>query len=394
MKREPVDGVQPEIFRWARQSIGLSIDDVARKLKRSSEEIEAWELGLAAPSYTQLEKLAYQVYKRPLAIFFLPEPPEEITPSREFRTLPEFDLQNLFPDTYIQIRRAHAYQIALKELFNGKNPVDKPIWESLSLISGKSSKLISEQADSIREFLGINMDRQSSWLSDDISLKQWRQAIEESGVFVFKNSFKQKDISGFCLRDENLPIIYINNSTTKTRQIFSLLHELAHLLLNINGLSKFDTGYIDNLPNSEKAIEQFCNAIAAEALIPSADFSQQTKNFPFDAESVSDERFVEVANRYSVSREAILRRFLDQGRISKIFYEQKAKFWLGQKKTGGGGDWYASQNTYLSHRFSSEVVGQYYRHQLSIEQAADLLGIKAKNFAGIEQKILRGVANA
>jgi len=83
-------------------------------------------------------------------------------------------------------------------------------------------------------------------------LKYWRQAVEEAGVFVFKNSFKQKDISGFCLRDEDLPIIYLNNSTSKTRQIFSLLHELAHLLLNMNGLSKFDSDYIDRLPSKEK----------------------------------------------------------------------------------------------------------------------------------------------
>ncbi|MFA5984074.1 MAG: XRE family transcriptional regulator [Methylococcaceae bacterium] len=391
MKREPVEGIQPEIFRWARQTIGLSIDDVARKLNRPSEEIEAWESGQGAPSYTQLEKLAYQVYKRPLAVFFLPKPPDEITPDREFRTLPEFDLESLSPDTYIQIRRAHAYQIALDELFNGRNPVEKPIWESISL---SPNKPINKQAINIREFLGIRMDLQMSWSSDDVALKQWRQAIEESGVFVFKNSFKQKDISGFCLRDKNLPIIYVNNGTTKTRQIFSLLHELAHLLMNINGLSKFDTRYIEKLPSSEKKIEQFCNTIAAETLIPSDDFVLQTSQLPHNVESVSDERFSEIANRYSVSREAILRRFLDQGRASDHFCKQKAKFWENQKKTGSGGDWYASQNVYLSHRFSTEVFSQYYRSQISMEQASDLLGIKAKNFAGLEHKVLQGAAIA
>lgn len=391
MKREPVDGIQPEMFRWARQTLGLSIDDVARKLKRPSEEIEAWELGKATPTYALLEKLAYQVYKRPLAVFFLPNPPDEMTPDREFRTLPDFDLENLSPDTYIQIRRAHAYQIALDELFNGRNPVEKPIWESISLALNKP---INQQAIKIREFLGIRMDQQMSWSSDDVALKQWRQAIEEAGIFVFKNSFKQKDISGFCLRDKNLPIIYVNNGTTKSRQIFSLLHELAHLLMNINGLSKFDSRYIERLTSEEKTIEQFCNAIAAEILIPSDDFTQQTINFPQNVDSVSDELFSEIANRYSVSREAILRRFLDQGRASKNFYEQKAKFWANQKKTGSGGDWYASQNVYLSHRFSTEVFSQYYRSQISMEQASDLLGIKAKNFAGLEQKVLQGAANA
>lgn len=51
MKREPVAGIQPEIFRWARTTCGLSVADVAQMLKRPSEEIEAWESGEGAPTY-------------------------------------------------------------------------------------------------------------------------------------------------------------------------------------------------------------------------------------------------------------------------------------------------------------------------------------------------------
>ena len=158
----------------------------------------------------------------------------------------------------------------------------------------------------------------------------------------------------------------------------------------MNGLSKFDTSYINKLPNKEKAIDQFCNAIAAEILIPRADFNQQSSSFPHDIESVTDEQLSNIANRYSVSRETVLRRFLDQGRVSQTFYEQKTKFWATQKKSGGGGNWYATQNVYLSNRFSREVVSQYYRHQISVEQASDLLDIKASNFSGLGQKILQG----
>ena len=74
MKSEPVAGVRPEVMRWARESIGLSVSDVAGRLKRPVQEIAAWEVGDAFPSYPQLEKLAYQIYKRPLAVFFLPAP--------------------------------------------------------------------------------------------------------------------------------------------------------------------------------------------------------------------------------------------------------------------------------------------------------------------------------
>lgn len=387
MKHDPVIGVQPDIFRWARKSVGLSISDVADMLKRHPEEIEAWEEGRDAPTYPQLEKLAYQIYKRPLAVFFLPSPPEEVLPQREFRTLPDADMRTLTRDTYLHIRRAHAYQIALQELFGGHNPAERRIWKDISLSPAKDTAV---QAASIREYLQISLEQQTSWKSDERALKEWRRAIEDCSIFVFKAAFKQKDISGFCLMDEHLPVVYLNNSTTKTRQIFSLLHELAHLLFSMSGLSKFDASYIDQLPKREMEIERFCNAIAAEVLIPGEDFASQAKQFPANAEKATEAQFSDLASRYGVSREAILRRFLDLGRVGKAFYENKAAFWAAQKQQGGGGNWYLNQGAYISDRFAKEVVSRHYRHQISLEQAADLLGIKPKNYVGFEERTLKG----
>lgn len=389
MKAEPVAGIQPTVMRWARQTIGLTVPEVARALKQPIAVVEAWELGASAPSYVQLEKLAYQLYKRPMAVFFLPAPPEEVTPDREFRTLPEADLKSLWTDTYVHIRRAHAYQVALRELFDGGNPSERCIWRSLSLSLSRS---VVEQAAEIRAFLGITLVAQVAWKDDEIALKSWRKSVEDVGVFVFKAAFKQKDISGFCLIDKVFPLAYLNNSTTKTRQIFSLLHELVHILLSVNGLSKFDQQYIDKLPSEEKRIERFCNAVAAEVLIPGADFLEQAKRLPSDIEMTTEEGFSALAARYGVSREAVLRRLLDQGRVSQSFYEAKAKLWSGQKRSGGGGSWYASQNAYLSARFAREVVSRHYNNQISVDKAADFLGVNAKNFDGLEQRILQGAS--
>ena len=390
MKAEPVDGVQPSVIRWARESMGMSFEDVAQKLKRPLEEVMAWEAKDGSPpTYAQLESLAYKVFKRPLAIFFLPAPPDEIAPAREFRTLPDADLETLHPDTYVQVRKAHAFQITLREVFEGKNPGAKHISTEVHL---NRQQPVEAQARLVREILGISMQDQLGWKSDEIALKRWREAVEACGVFVFKAPFKQKEISGFCLLDADFPLIYLNNGTSKTRQIFSLLHELAHLLLNVNGISKFEASYISRLPAAERRIEQFCNKVAAEMLIPSDDFGQQIAGLPRNAESSQDQLYANLASRYGVSREAILRRLLDLERVSQSFYEQKAKFWAGQKKVASGGDWYASQNVYLSDRFAREVVGRHYRNQISVEQASEYLGIKAKNFAGLEQRILQAAA--
>lgn len=387
MTKETVKGIQPEIFRWARLTVGLSVSDVAAILKRPTEEVEAWESGDDAPTYPQLEKLAYQVYKRPLALFFLPSPPQESTPEHEFRTLPQAELKSLHRDTFLQIRRAHAYQIALTEVFGDSPTSQKTIWESINLTPSRG---VAEQAKQIRDYFQISIQEQTAWKSDEAALKYWRKSIESAGGFVFKAPFKQADISGFCLIDSAHPIIYLNNSTTKTRQIFSLLHELAHILLGVNGISKFDTSYIERLPNAEKQLERFCNQIAAEVLIPSADFAQQIKSLPQNVEQTSEEQFAMLANRYGVSREAVLRRLLDQTLVSQTFYEKKAKFWSSQKKAGSGGNWYLNQGAYLSDRFAKEVVSKHYKHQITLEQAADYLGIKPKSFAGFEERVLQG----
>ena len=352
----PVSGIQPSVLRWARTSANLPVSEVADKLKRTVAEIEAWETGASAPSYPQLEKLAYDLYKRPLATFFLPAPPSEPSTKAEFRSLPEQDLETLNRDTLFLIRKGHAFQFALAELFGERSPADHPIWRTIQL---SASQPVARQASQIREALGITIDQQQAWQDDDTALKQWRQAIEARGVFVFKHTFKQREISGFCLTDAEFPVIMVNNSTTKTRQVFSLLHELAHALFLRNGISTFDESRIEALPLQDKTIERFCNAIAAEVLVPMTDFRVQIRSMPGDIEKQGDDQFAALARRYHVSRAVILRRMLDDKKVSSAFYQTKTGEWDTQKESNGsGGNYYATQNAYLSERFTKEPAAR------------------------------------
>ncbi len=130
----------------------MSVEDVAEKLNKRPDDVSNWETGADAPTYVQLEKLAYEIYKRPIALFFLPEPPNKHRPQSEFRTLPEFDLKNLASDTFLHIRKAHAYQIALYELFDGKNPAERKIWKICPLELNHSPQ---NAALAIRQELGF-----------------------------------------------------------------------------------------------------------------------------------------------------------------------------------------------------------------------------------------------
>lgn len=383
-----VAGIQPTVLRWARESQGYSLEDVALHLKRNIAEIAAWESGDAAPTYAQLETLAYSLYKRPLAVFFLPAPPQEMMVKQEFRTLPDFELDQLAADTRYQLRLAHAHQISLKELNDGVNPATHKIFRDIQLSENGN---VQEAAVSIRRYLGISMAVQAGWSNSDEALKVWRNAVEGVGIFVFKHSFKQKSISGFCLAEEEFPVIYLNNSTAKTRQIFSLFHELAHLLLKVNAISKFDDSYIQYLPQNEKRIEQFCNALAAEFLMPSADFSVQLESLT----QINDLSIQALARRYHVSREAVLRRILDRGLVQQKYYEAKVKQWADESENGGsGGDYYATQSTYLGERYLQLVFSKHYQGRLTLEQVADYLGVRTKSVAGLEAMMLRKAVSA
>ena len=376
------------MLRWARESQGYSIDDVAQHLKRNPAEIAAWESESsdAAPTYAQLEDLAYTLYKRPLAVFFLPAPPREPVVKQEFRTLPDLDLEQLAADTRYQIRLARAFQLSLKELNDGVNPSERKIFREMAVSVNVDVRKAALQA---RESLGITLANQSAWKSTEDALAAWRNMVEENGVFVFKHSFKQKAISGFCLADEEFPVIYLNNSTAKVRQIFSLFHELAHLLLRVNAISKFDRSYVDLLPQKEKRIEQFCNAFAAELLVPFQDFGAQVKSLT----RIDDRTVAQLAWHYHVSREVILRRILDRGLVDQTYYETKVRQWAAEKEdSGSGGNANATQASYLGEKYLRLVFGKHYQGKINLEQVADYLGVRSKRVAELEAIMLRKAA--
>lgn len=380
-------GVNPIILKWAREIGGFSIDEVAKSLSIKSIVIYEWENGNAVPTYNQLERLAYTLYKRPLALFFFPTPPEEIQPKQSFRTLPEPEINNLIPDTRFAIRQALSIQIAIREIALGETFSKKVIFHDIHLNSNDSVETV---AGEIRKYLNISLSNQVKWKTIEQALETWRNIIQDNGIFIFKRSFKQNDISGFCLNAPDFPVIYLNNSTTKSRQIFSIFHELAHILLGTSGITKRINTYLSALSIEDKAVEIFCNQFAAEFLVPSNDFDSHIE----DISDISEDTVEKLADRYKVSREVILRKFLDRNIISSSYYESKVTQWWEEylskrkgKKTGG--DYYATQASYLGDKFLNLTFSKYYQGKFTVEQLADYLGVKVTNISGLEQLALR-----
>ncbi|MCH7612219.1 MAG: ImmA/IrrE family metallo-endopeptidase [Candidatus Marinimicrobia bacterium] len=375
--------VNPLVLKWARETAGLDVMELALRMKKHEETIIEWEKGISTPTYPQLEKLAYTIFKRPIALFFFPEPPKELYPENSFRTLPDSEIDKLPPYFLKLFRHAQALQINLSELSDNRNPAQQNILKDLMFSSNMSHLKIAQE---IRAYLKIDLNMQKSIRNTDDAFKLWRNAIEEKGIFIFKDAFKNDDISGFCIYDEVFPIIYINNSLPKTRQIFTIFHELAHLLFKTGGIDQNNIDYFKLLSGSDKQIEILCNKVSASFLVPNVDFRKQIRNLDITEENISN-----LAGSYCVSREVILRKYLDLNLINKAQYNAYSAKWnneakeiQAQKKKKPGGNPYATKAAYLGDNYLKLVFKKYYQNIISQDQLASYIGMKADKVLNIE----------
>ena len=377
--------VSPSVLKWARVTSGLCIEDVVLQIDRkrvTAETVLSWENGDQSPTYTQLERLAYAVYKRPLALFFFPEPPQENTPRQAFRTLPDEAIDQLPQRIRILVRKASVMQANLQELYGDINPAKHQITRDVQFNLNDNP---ADLAKTVRQYLRIDLQQQSKWRDRDEAFKAWRNAIESNGIFVFKDAFRYETFSGFCLYDDDYPVIYINNSKPRNRQIFTLFHELAHLLFRTGGIDAPTEDCQDIMEVDSQRLEVSCNRFVGEFLVPGLHFNQSIKGL-----SINDTSLQDLADSYHVSREVILRKLLDLKVVNQVFYNQKVHQWAAsaKKRIGSGGDYYNTMGAYLGDKYMGTVFRQYYQNRISTEQVAEFLGVKVKHIPRMENRLL------
>ena len=381
---EYTQGINPTIIKWARERSGYSLQEVAKSFNRDVATISKWESGAAAPTYVQLEKLADK-YKRPVAMFFFPEPPQEPDFVGQL-ALRSSEIEKLPPSIRILLRQARARQLSLMELNMGTNPAEAKIFRDLRAQLDDS---VTELVQQTRAYLGISVETQASWHNAREALENWREQVEEKGVFVFKDAFRDNSVDGFCLVHEQFPVIYLNNSRPSVRQIFYLFHELAHLLLGESGITR-------GINPVGEQIEVFCNQFAAELLVPSGDLETRFNDSLYD-----DTAIEELAGYYKVSRPVILMRLVNRGSLTQDDYRQKTVQWTEEYESRlegrvggespGCGNYYNTHAVYLGYRFMEIAFSRYHQGQCSIEELADHLNVKVKNLSGLEDCLLRKI---
>jgi Zn-dependent peptidase ImmA (M78 family)/transcriptional regulator with XRE-family HTH domain len=249
--------VKPKLLVWARESSHLDLSQAAQKIGVDPEKLKQWEDGTLKPSIPQLRKIA-GVYKRPLAVFYLPEPPKAFDAMRDFRRLPDGSPLGISSDLVFEIRKAkHRRDIAI-ELSGQQEDSITPL--NLKIDINLSPDLT---AGKIRDFLGVKLTDQFRWENKYSALNAWKNALEQKGVLVFQaERIPLEQMRGMSISEQIYPVIVLNGQDSPRGKIFTLIHELTHILLNDGGICNFAEF------GPAKDIEVFCNYVAGAVLVP------------------------------------------------------------------------------------------------------------------------------
>lgn len=393
--------VEPSLLVWARETASLLIEDAAKAIGVPAEELGAWERGEGGPSIPQLKKLA-NAYKRPLPVFYLPEPPTEFQPLKDFRRLPDTHGQPLGARLAFEIRAAQE-----------RRSIALDIWASLGetppqlRVTARRTDNPEDVAAQLRERLGITLEHQSRWGEPDKAFKAWREAIENAGVLVFAlggahHKVPIQEVRGFAIAEQPLPAIVVNGRDRTNGRIFTLLHELGHVVLGTSAIEN-ELEPNSSLPPPERAIETFCNRLAAAVLMPRSALlaevlvAKRQPHAPWTDAEVSA-----LARRYCVSREALLVRLVELGKADPAFYEAKrAEYALQyeelerEREQEPGNGFALPQYQILSHLgrgYARLVLQGYYQNRLTLSTVSGYLGAQAKLVRKIERAAFSGAA--
>lgn len=251
------------MLRWARERAGYSIEEVASRMRVPPERVEGWEAGLICPTWRQVEKLADGLYHRSATLFFLNLPPEEPTIYGEFPRLPASTLDDLFPDTLYAVRQARARQHQLRILAPTQDAA-----VNRAMLGLRSQADVAEPhslAKLARQYLGHSPDHEAVDETGQTSASYWREWVEGAGVWVFMRSFKQENVTGFCLGGYRFPVIYLNYALPRSRMSATILRQFAHLMFDFNHIEKADENhYLSLLSGDALAVEKACNDFVKE----------------------------------------------------------------------------------------------------------------------------------
>ncbi|CAC9434594.1 DNA-binding protein [uncultured Gammaproteobacteria bacterium] len=362
--------INTQLIDWAIERSAKSVDDLMHKFPN----LENWQNQTKSPTLKQLENFAKATFT-PIGMLFLQEPPNEVLPINDFRTFTNNEQKkpsvNLLDVIYASQQRQEWYQNYVRQ-------------QDIGTVSIVGKYTTSDNPEVVAQEIVAYFDFHHNFKNWQTALSTRSTLIEEKGILVMSsgivsgNTHRELDLTefrGFALSDKYAPVIFINAKDTIAARNFTLMHELAHIAIAENGVSNTNA-YNKNSNDTEK----WCDKVAAEILVPRAQFKQKYSHNL----SNLDKNLDQFARHFKVSTLVIL------GRIYSLGYFEEESFWVlfhaeknrlleiiaQQPKKKGGGDYYNSKPTSVSKLFMKTITGSALEGQTLYREAMRLLSVK------------------
>jgi len=372
--------VEPRVLQWVIGTSGWTQAEITKKLKISPSTFQNWLTGEIHPSLKQLEELSKTV-KRPLAAFFLSQPPEEPPLPKDYRQLP--DKEGKFDKkTILAIRRARRLQNISKELSENLNI---PLRSIISYV--KQSDNPKKIAEYYRKDFGLTEELQKKMKTPYEMFFFLRGALEKKNILVFQIPMLLEDARGFTLVDTSPEVVIANSKDQIEARIFTLMHEFGHVLLHESGVSMPERTLFAQRVGP---VEKWCNDFASAFILPEV---MANVEFTGDKNNLTDTLILsKFSRRYKVSKSMLLYNMFKLRYISQKEYDTVLKRYpldnIRGKSTGFAAasvDKRCIQEK--GQKFVSLVASNFEQGLITRSDALDYLSIKSKNLEKILNRV-------
>ncbi|WP_198243545.1 ImmA/IrrE family metallo-endopeptidase [methane-oxidizing endosymbiont of Gigantopelta aegis] len=323
----------------------------------------------------------------PFGYLFLSEPPQETMPLPDLRTLGDVALGEISVDLRDVILDAQRKQAWYKEYAIQQGIEILPFVGRFSLADTPQ-----DVARNISQILNIDDALRRSIKNWEAFLSALVEKAEGVGILMMhsgivgSNTHRPLNVGefrGFAISDPIAPLVFLNWKDAKAARIFTLVHELAHIWIGQSGIS--DVALNQETTAIHMDSERFCNAVAAEVLVPEQSFRERWNKHANLADNAYD-----LVRYYRVSSIVIGRRACDLGLVTwdefRIFYQDEARRWI-QQSGKNGGDYYLTARTRLGRRFASAVIASVQQGSLLFRDAGQLLDMNPAKIPNLAREL-------
>jgi Zn-dependent peptidase ImmA (M78 family) len=383
------------VLEWARRTSGHDVDSAAKRLNVKRERLEAWEQGAAQPTINQLRQLA-TLYKRPLAVLLLPQPPKDFDALRDFRRTSDQTTEPWSPALHAEYKRAVSQREVLLEL---EEFSPSSLYAAQTDFKVSRDRSPEDAGRELRALLGMD-----SWSGNTLSnsrnaLRAAIRATEGLGVLALQtHDVSTSEMRGFSISEWPYPVIILNGADWPRPKLFTLLHELCHLALNAGGLCDLHE-VRGKRSRGEDQLEHYCNQAAASALMPQARVLAEPGLKK--AGSWSIDELAICGQRYGASAEALLLRLINlqvvpwdrywqlKPDLDAAYAEARQRERERQRAASGGPSYFVIKARNLGHGYVQSVLDAFQSRAISSYDVADYLDVRFDQLAKLQEAVQR-----